>query len=137
MPTAFTLLDDGQAHQLDAVIAGNLVTLTPASVQARLGWKLTDDGLCQGAVCIPTRGYGNRLGHDGLELTALAAALDRPLAVDVAAGGAALGTSVGERAARLRGLTAPDLRLNDLDGQPRRLDEFRPRKVFLLAFASW
>jgi hypothetical protein len=135
--TAFTVLDDGQAHTLQATRHEDRILLTPESVAATLGWRLTPEGLCHGEVCLPTRGHADRLSAAGLDLDTLAAALDRPLAVEPAAHAAALGTSVGERAARLRGLAAPPLTLDDLDGLPHRLDGLRPKKVFLLAFASW
>ena len=137
MTTGFTILDEGQPRTLAAAVDGDRVTLTATSVADALGWKFTTDGLCHGDVCIPTRAYGDHLTADGLDLIALAAALDRPVAVEPIARVAALGTSVGERAQRLHGLTAPDLALTDLDGRPHRLDELRARKVFLLAFASW
>ena len=68
---------------------------------------------------------------------ALAAAGDRPLAVDRDEGVAYLGASAIARAARLASLEAPDFRLPDLDGRWHSLSEHRGKKVLLVAYASW
>ena len=135
--TTFTVLDEGREHGLDALVDGDRIALTPASVQATLGWKWTPNGLCQGDVCVPLRGFESSLHTQGLDLTALATVLNRPLAVEPTARIAYLGPAASDRAARMDGLTAPALTLADLDGRPHHLHDFRGRKVFLLAFASW
>ena len=68
---------------------------------------------------------------------ALAAAGDRPLAVDHEERVAYLGVSAAERAARLASLEAPDFSLPDLAGRRHALSEHRGRKVLLVAYASW
>ena len=68
---------------------------------------------------------------------ALAAAGDRPLAVDREEGVAYLGVAAPVRAARLASLEAPDFTLPDLDGRVHSLSEHRGRKVLLVAYASW
>ena len=68
---------------------------------------------------------------------ALAAAGDRPLAVDRDEGVAYIGASAIARAAQLASLEAPDFRLPDLDGRLHSLSEHRGKKVLLVAYASW
>jgi hypothetical protein len=133
----FTLLDDGQPVATAATIAADAVLLTPEAVRAALGWELKPQGLCRGETCIPVRAT-DRLRHaDAIDLAALAAALGRPLALDLGERVAALGASAAERGAQLRSLAAPDFTLPDLDGHLHSLDEQRDRKVLLLAWASW
>jgi hypothetical protein len=92
--------------------------------------------LAEGSVRIDPAAAG--LGPPGeVELEALAAALDRPLALDVAERAAYLGVSARTRGERLRSLEAPGFALPDLDGRPHALAEHRGRKVFLVAWASW
>lgn len=133
----FTLLDDGRVLTVDATVtADGGVRLAPAALDA-LGWKLRPEGLCRDATCVPIRDRGALETPDGIDLAALAALLDRPLAVDAETATAALGASAAERGARLRSLEAPDVTLPALDGTPHRLAEWRGRKVLLLAFSSW
>jgi hypothetical protein len=74
---------------------------------------------------------------DGIDLAAIAALLERPLALDAGERIAFLGASAAERGARLSSLEAPDFTLPDLAGVPHSLSDFRGRKVLLVAYASW
>jgi hypothetical protein len=67
----------------------------------------------------------------------LAAAGDRPLAVDRDEGVAYVGVPAASRAAQLASLQAPDFSLPDLAGRRHSLAEHRGRKVLLVAYASW
>ena len=133
----FLLLDDGRGTEVAATLAPGGVRLTPDAVQVALGWELKPQGLCRGDACLPVRPTHGLLHDDGVDLAALAALLDRPLALDAGERVAWLGTSAAERGARLASLEAPDFTLPDLDGHPHALTDFRGRKVFLLAGASW
>lgn len=133
-----TVLDGGQA-EVAVGVHDDHVVLAPADLEAVLGWDLKPEGLCCGEVCVPVRdrsliepaGDGN-----GLSLQGVAAALDRPVVVDLEAGIVALGAP---RADRRRGLTgtAPSFTLPDLDGVDHQLEEWHDRKKVLVAFASW
>ena len=68
---------------------------------------------------------------------ALAAAGERPLAVDREEGMAYVGASAAARAAQLASLEAPDFRLPDLEGRWHSLSQHRGQKVLLVAYASW
>lgn len=132
-----TLLDDGRALTVEATVAADGRLRLAPSALAALGWKLTPEGLCRDGTCVPVRDRAALETPDGIDLTALAALLDRPLAVDADTATAALGASAAERGARLRSLEAPDVTLPALDGTPHALREWRGRKVLLLAFSSW
>src|SRR5262245_20462172 len=137
MPGDFLLLDDGQPVTAAAVVADDRVRLTPGALEATLGWVLKPQGLCREDTCIPVRPEHGLTHPDGVDLAALAALIDRPLALDVGERVAALGTSAAERGTRLRSLEAPDFSLPDLEGRTHSLGEYRNRKILLLAWASW
>ena len=108
---------------------GDLV-LTREAVLAATGWEVKDHGLCRGEVCRP-----GTLGAT-LTLTELAAALGRPVAVElddelsVAVLGEPGGTTIQ------RGDLVPDLELTDADGQSVELT--RPgRRTLLVAWSTW
>ncbi len=137
MPQSFTLIDEGRAVAVDATLAEGRVLLSPEPLQAALGWKLEREGLCRGSVCIPVRDPEALRKPDGLDLEELARLLDRPLALDVAEGAAALGEPAEERAAALASLEAPDFTLPDFEGRMHSLSDHRGKKVLLIAYASW
>jgi hypothetical protein len=132
-----TLLDEDSPLQVPAVVEADGVRLSPDVVQRSLGWRLEAAGLCRGDTCVPVRPEHGLLRDDGLDLRALAALLERPLALDVDERIARLGASAAERGQRLRSLDAPEFTLPDLGGHPHRLSEHRGRKLLLLAWASW
>jgi hypothetical protein len=74
---------------------------------------------------------------DGQERARAAQASGRPVAVDLEERAAYLGVSAEERGRRLASLEAPDFTLNDLDGHPHSLSDYRGKKVFLVAYGSW
>ncbi len=126
---------------LNATVDSTGVFVRPEDVGETLGWKLRDEGLCRGDVCIPVRDRSALVkdidGELGIDLAELATILDRPLALDVEEGCAALGTAAGIRAHRMESLEAPDFELPDLLGRTHRLSDHRGKKVLLIAHASW
>jgi hypothetical protein len=132
-----TLIDGERRHAIGAQLADGGVQVDPADVEAALGWKLAREGLCRGSVCIPVRDRASLVRADGLDLEALAALLDRPLALDTEERVAALGERAEDRAAALATLEAPDFTLPDLSGRLHTLSDHRGRKVLLIAYASW
>ncbi len=133
---AFTLLDEGRPIRAMARIDGARIRL-PHSVLEELGWHLSPEGLCREGLCVPLPAAADALSPDGMTLDALAAALDRPLALDTAEAAAYLGVSATDRAAALASLEAPDFTLPDLAGRLHSLSAQRGKKVFLVAYASW
>lgn len=137
MPDPFTLIDGDAETRVPARVDGPRVRLSPDAVTRALGWEVTEDGLCRDGLCVPAPPGAALTTPDGVDLAALAAALDRPLAVDPDERVACLGTAAPDRARALTALQAPDFALPDLDGRVHRLSEQRGRKVLLLAWASW
>jgi hypothetical protein len=133
----FTLMEPGRECRVEARVDGDRVLLSADALREALGWELHDNTLCNDAMCVPLPA-GSRLGAEGVfDLAEVAAALDRPLAVDPSERAAFLGVSAGERAQALTSLLAPDFTLPDLAGRPHTLSSYRGRKVFLVAWASW
>ena len=133
----FTLIDENRSVEATAVVAGDRVQLSPQAVADALGWELKTEGLCRGDSCVPVGRYADRINADGIDLSALAEALDRPLALDADRGAAALGVSAGNRREQFDTLDAPDFTLSDLEGNTHSLSDYRGKKVLLVAYASW
>jgi hypothetical protein len=133
----FVLLDETRAIAVTAAVDGATVRLAPSGLEAALGWTVKPEGLCRGATCVPTRSRPDLVTADGADLAGVAALLDRPLALDVEGGAAALGAAAHERAERLASLEAPDFTLADLDGRLHSLSDHRGKKILLVAYASW
>jgi hypothetical protein len=134
---SFTLLEDGRSTVLPATLRDGRVGIAPDSLHEALGWELKPEGLCRGALCVPVADRAALVAEDGIDLEAFAAALGRPLALDVEERAAALGVAAADRAERLASLEAPDFTLPDLDGRLHSLSEHRGKKVLLVAYASW
>ncbi len=137
MPTSFELIDEGVLRSLAATIADGRVFIPAAELARATGWALKPEGLCRDEACVPVRDRAALTGAGGVDLAGFAAALGRPLALDVAEGTAALGTAAAERSAALASLEAPDFSLPDLTGRLHSLSEHRGKKALLIAYASW
>jgi hypothetical protein len=133
----FTIIDAERAVPVPARVAGERVLLDPAALKDALGWEVHDGLLCNDAMCIPLADEGALARDGGIDLTAFARALDRPLAVDTEESAAFLGTSARERSQALAAQQAPDFSLPDLDGRLHTLREHRGKKILLVAWASW
>jgi hypothetical protein len=136
----FTVIQADAVDQVDAVVDPHDATirLTAAAVEQCFGWHRKSEGLCRGDVCIPSRRLAGVEDDDGLiELSALAALLERPLAIDLDARAAFVGVAAAQRAAHLARFEAPDFTLPDLDGRLHSLSQHRGKKVFLATWASW
>ena len=132
-----TTLEDGRAVAVPAVVRAGRVRVAAESVREALGWELKPEGLCRGSVCVPVADPASLADADGIDLEALAAALGRPLALDVDERAAVLGVAAADRTAELASLEAPDFSLPDLAGRLHSLSEHRGKKVLLIAYASW
>lgn len=128
---------DETVRVVDAEIRDGRVLLDPDRLADAIGWTLKPEGLCRADVCVPVRDQAG-LEVDGLlDVGAVAAALQRPAAVDAEAGYVAMALPAEARQQALRALQAPAFTLPDLDGNPRSLGEWAGRKKLLVAFASW
>jgi hypothetical protein len=134
---SFTLIDGERSVSLRARVTGGRVLLEPAAVREALGWELHEGLLCNDAMCIRVEDEAALVHEGGVDLEALARALDRALAVDVDERAACLGGSARERSEALASQLAPDFRLPDLAGRAHTLSEHRGAKILLVAWASW
>ena len=105
-------------------------------LEAELGWTVKPEGLCRDDVCVPVPDRATVQTDDGFDVLAIARLLDRPAVHDVDSDVVAIGVPRDRRRSAL-GLTAPDVRLFDLDGTPHALSDHRSKKRLLVAFASW
>lgn len=132
----FTIIDGGQPVVATAVVEGDSVRLPASTLPDALGWELKPEGLCRGDTCVPLPRQVS-VDTDGIDIADIAAALHRPLALDVAERAAYLGASAEERGVALAMLVAPDFSLPDLDGRMHALSDQRGKKVLLVMYASW
>ncbi|HJM76296.1 MAG TPA: hypothetical protein QGI71_10650 [Dehalococcoidia bacterium] len=135
--TAFTILGEGSAVEVDASTDGGPVRLSVEGVERALGWELQEEGFCLGPVCYPVPPDTDLVTDAGVDLVGLATLIDRPIALDETEHAAYLGVSACERSRELELLYAPDFTVPDLDGEPHSLSDHRGKKVLLVAYASW
>ena len=104
--------------------------------EARTGWSVQPQGLCQGDICLP---LPPEAVDDGtLDVEVVAERTGMPLVHDEAHGLWAVGPAAGPAGRALATAVAPELELPDLrTGELFRLSSLRGQKVLLLAWASW
>ena len=138
MADSLTLLHPNGRQDVSAIFDGEQARIPADSVRDILGWELKPEGLCQpGGVCVPVADRESLADDRGIDLALFAEALGVPVAIDAAAGAAAIGTSHVDRSAQLETLEAPDFTLPDLSGAMHSLSDHRGKKVLLIAYASW
>ena len=103
--------------------------VTANEFQAFSGWEIKPEGACKGEVCVP-------LGGGAFDLVTAANRLGMALVADEPRGRWAIGPeAVGDRA--LTTAEAPELILNDLDGNEFRLSSLRGQKVLIVSWAPY
>ena len=141
MAESLTLLHPEGRADVSAIVEGDRVQIPADRLRDVLGWELKPEGLClspeRGGGCVPVADPAALSDDRGIDLAALAEVLGLPLALDVDARAAALGTSCADRAAQLDSLEAPDFCLPDVSGAMHSLSDYRGKKVLLVAYASW
>jgi len=135
-PTTQATFIGDEVRTAEATAAGDKLLVAPEGLDHALGWKLEAQGLCRGDVCVPVRDQAALFQDGRLDLEAVAHALGRLAVVDADAGLMAMGADPAMRKQALS-LDAPAFTLDDLDGNPHSLDEWRGRKKLLFAFATW
>ena len=109
------------------VILEQLV-IDPERFDAETGWTIKPEGACKGDVCVPL--------PDRDDASDIAGRLGMALVHDDTTGLTALGPeSLGGRA--LLSAQAPELVLDDIDGNSFRLSSLRGQKVVLVAWAPY
>ena len=130
-----TVLSD-ETRTVEAEVDDGHVIVADDDLAAAIGWELKAEGLCQGDVCVPVRDRATISHGGGLDLAAVADALDRPSVSDLDAGIVALGEPRQSRRQTLNGQAA-SFTFPDLDGEMRSLEDWHGSKKLLVAFASW
>ena len=103
--------------------------LSAAEFTAGTGWQIKPEGACKGDVCVP-------LGPGEFDLRVAAERLGMAIVADEPRQRWALGPeSVGDRA--LTSADAPELILDDIDGNEFRLSSLRGQKVVIAAWAPY
>ena len=118
---------------------GDSLWLERDDVERATGWAWKPEGLCRDDTCmpLPRRAEPPMTDGDCLDVAALWRHAGWPVVHDDAAQIWVLGTGAAQRADALSSLEAPDFELPDLDGRMHRLSDYRGRRVFLVAWASW
>ncbi len=137
MTTTFSVIEDGQTHEIEATLADGAIRIAPGPLQTALGWEFKPEGLCRGEVCVPTAGHATLVNERGVDLEEFAQLIGLPLAVDAEEQAACIGRSAVEHAGVLAQGEAPDFTLPDLNGTAHTLSSYRGKKVLLIAYASW
>ena len=140
---ATVIHDDQPLHFERAIADANALWLDAAELKKLARWELKPEGICRGDLCVPIppgREHEFSSKRDGatfLNFSALADLMGKPWAGDAKNRVWYFGAQAAERGDALRSLEAPDFELPDLDGKLHRLSDYRGKKVFLLAWASW
>ena len=128
---ALTLFDGDHTGTGTALLTDDGPTITAADVFALTGWEVKPYGLCRGDVCNPARFDGGPITLDEL-----AAALHRPLAIEISDRDvvAVLGEPGGSTVDA--GELAPTLELTNVDGETVALTG-RGRKTAVVVWSTW
>lgn len=130
-----TVLSD-EARAVEAEVDDGRVIVGDGDLAVAIGWDLKPEGLCQGDVCVPVRDQATIRHGAGLDLAAVADALDRPWIFAPDNGVAAIGEPRQARRQTINGQAAP-FTFPDLTGEMRSLEDWHGSKKLLVAFASW
>ncbi len=123
----------------DARTFGDGLWLARADVERATGWDWKPQGLCRGNTCMPLPNAAKAAMVDGerIDVASFWRHAGWPVVHDAAAQIWVLGTDAARRAEAMATLNAPDFELPDLDGGMHRLSDYRGRRVFMVAWASW
>ncbi len=143
-PAAATIIyEDKPLHFERAIEDSNALWLDTSELKKLAGWELKPEGICRGDLCVPIppgreeEFAAKRDGATWLNFSALADQMGKPWAGDFQNRVWYFGAEAADRGNALRTLDAPDFELPDLEGKLHRLSDYRGKKVFLLAWASW
>ena len=109
----------------------------PGELEDVLGWSLTPEGLCRAETCVPVPDRSSLDHPDGVDLSAVADALGRPVLVDADSHLVAIGTATAHRQQAMGDRRAPDAAVFDLQGDRRQLSEWSGTRRLLVVFSTW
>ncbi len=124
----------------DVIVDPDHLWVPAASIEAINGFVLKPEGLCWDDICIPLPADSSLRMQKDETIYIDAAALAERIGQPVAHSRDRTVWSFGESTMAGRPLAsgiAPDFALPDREGNLVRLSDFRGKKVFLLAWASW
>jgi hypothetical protein len=143
-PGPVTILSGGKTAQVArALTADDDVWLALPDLTAVTGWELKPEGVCRDEVCIPLPQELSASiiresdGATWINLTGFARYAGQPFASDLAGKAWSFGPPAYEWQGRAGAVMAPDFTLNDFQGRPHSLSDYRGKKVFLVTWASW
>jgi hypothetical protein len=140
---ATVLCDDKATLVENALVRNDDLWVLPADLTRVNGFELKPEGACRGKLCIPVnrdKAAGLVMTRDGAEwfnLSKFARLMKQPVVADRPQNVWSFGVIPPLRAATPGDALAPDFALPDRQGNTVRLSDFRRKKVFLLAWASW
>ena len=106
--------------------------------EARTGWSVQPQGLCQGDVCLPLPADAVDKDRQTIDVEGVAHRAGMPLVHDETHALWALGPAAGPDRHALTTAQAPELELPDIrTGELFKLSSLKGQKVLLLAWASW
>lgn len=116
--------------------------VTTADLTRATGFEMKPQGVCRAELCFPLPKARKQeflrksVGKQWFNLLAFADLVHQPVAHDEALATWYFGLRSDQRQI-LTSLEAPDFTLQDMDGKPHSLHDFRGKKVFLITWASW
>jgi hypothetical protein len=136
MPDLVLIDAEHGARPVRGRVDGERVLLDADVLAALTGWHRKPEGLCRDDVCVPVRDPA--LDVDGaIDVARFAAALARPVVIDVEHGVVALGERSADRRGPIESGVAPDFTLPQLAGGTFTFSSLGRRKKLLLAWSSW
>jgi peroxiredoxin len=132
-----TLICDDRTTSVEADLDGERLLIDPAQLALATDWTLKPEGLCRGAVCVPTSMWPELVDDGRIDLAVFARLTDQVVVADPVERVAALAPSAARRSQEMATLQAPDFTVDTIDGDPVSLGDFKGRKKLLVAFSSW
>jgi hypothetical protein len=131
-----TLICDDRATSVEADLDGERLLIDPAQLALATDWTLKPEGLCRGAVCVPTSMWPELVDDGRIDLAVFARLTDHVVVADTV-------ERAPPGAQRLPPITGDgDAAGSRLHGRHHRrrpvsLGDFKGRKKLLVAFSSW
>lgn len=141
---AVTLLQNETETTLpNADASGDDLWLSLPDLTKATGWEIKPEGVCRDTACValPEDRIESFLRGEGADerfnVAEFARLIEQPIAHNDVNDAWYIGPPAWEWKDRLAGGQAPDFTLPGFEGRPHSLSDYRGKKVFLLAWASW